>query len=107
MAIFSRKLLKDELSFGLTRLSASENMDTFRGKTTDGSESIELAAGEELSLPNQFLARGIIPQGYWIYKQTGNGLVTAGDTAWTTSAVSLKNHGAATVTVNLLFLARI
>ena len=101
MAKFSSKLPTNELAFVLRNLTASENSDTF--SIVDQS----ISAGTEISLSNKLSGRGIIPQGYWVYKQTGNGLVTAGDTDWTLTTLTLKNHGAASVTVSVIFFSRV
>lgn len=58
-----------------------------------------IAANTEEKYRNELTT---IPSGYIIIKQTGNALVTAGDTAWDSNFVYLKNHdstNSATVTV--------
>ncbi len=83
-----------QLAVGLTKLSFSDNFDSFEFSAT-------LANGESLSHRNS-LTR--IPKGYIIIKQKGNGLITAGDAAWTQDSVNLKNNGPDTVEFTVVFL---
>lgn len=85
-----------ELAVGLLRLSFSENFESFEISGT-------LAAGTEVSYRNSLT---VIPKGYIIIKQKGNGLITAGEAAWTPQTVSLKNHGAVSVEFTAVFLKR-
>ena len=87
--------LAKELSTGLRGLNFDDNFDSFQ-------ISLTLAAGEERdNIRNQLTVE---PTRYIIVFQTGNGLVTAGDAAWTSDYISFKNHGAAQVTVKIIIL---
>lgn len=86
------KLVK-ELGVVLKDLTFSDNFRSFQ--KTD----LALPANTETLVRNEL---NVIPSGYIIIKQTGNALVTAGDTEWTLNNLYLKNHdasNAATVTV--------
>ncbi len=83
-----------QLAVGLSRLTFTDNFDSFEFSDT-------LASGAELTRRNP-LTR--IPKGYIIIKQKGNGLITAGETAWTQDSVTLKNHGPDSVEFTAVFL---
>lgn len=84
------------LTVGLNRLDFSSNFETMEITGT-------LTAGQELSYRNTLTA---VPKGYIILKQKGNGLITAGDTAWSVDSLTLKNHGAVSVEFTVLFFKR-
>jgi hypothetical protein len=84
-----------ELSTGLRNLKFEDNFDSFQ-------VDISLAAGEEKNNIRNQLKN--IPTKYIITFQTGNGLVTAGDTAWNINYISFKNHGSNPVEVKLRVL---
>lgn len=85
--------LKDLFS-GLGRLSFADNFQSFETTVT-------IAAGTEKAIPNylgtQALKRIIV-------RQTGNALITDGDTAWTDNFVYLKNNGSNSVTATVIFM---
>ncbi len=82
-----------ELFIGLYNLTFQDNFNSF---TWTGA----LTTGQELQIPHTFKK---IPSGYIIYKQVGNGVVDAGTTAWTNEVVYLRNNGAVTVTLTVVF----
>ena len=100
MSKFRLSNLKDlskitkELMVGLRALTFLDNFDSFEAEVT-------IAAATEISIRNNLnkQAKYVI-----IGKQTGNGLLTAGDTAWDNNYVTMKNHGAESVTATLIFL---
>lgn len=93
--VFNIKQLVKELRTGLGRLDFLNNFESFEVETT-------IAANTEAKLRNQL---SFIPSRVIIVKQTGNALVTAGDTAWTASYLYMKNHDASnSATVKLLFI---
>lgn len=102
MAKFSRietiqdlKTLLKELATGLRQLSLSDNFESFE-------VVLDLAAGEERNnIRNQLK---IIPTGYILKFQKGNGLVTAGDAEWNLNYISFKNNGSDAVSVRIQVL---
>ena len=84
-----------ELSTGLRNLKIEDNFDSFLVE-------IDLAAGEERNNIRNQLKN--LPTQYIITFQTGNGLVTAGDTDWNLDYISFKNHGSNPVTVKIRVL---
>ena len=93
--VFDIKQLLKELRTGLGRLDFLNNFESFETEVT-------IAANTESKIRNQLT---FIPTRVIITKQTGNALVTAGDTAWTTEFLYIKNHDASnSATVKLLFL---
>lgn len=92
--LFDLKQLLRHLSAGLERLTFEDNFEGFN-------ITVVISAGSELKFRNQL---NFIPTKYIITHQTGNGLITAGDTAWTRDFIYMKNHGAADVTVTLQFM---
>lgn len=61
-----------------------------------------IAANTEAKFRNQL---NVVPTTMIINKQTGNGLVTAGDTSWDANYVYIKNNDASnSVTVTITFL---
>lgn len=92
--LFDLKQLLRHLSAGLERLTFEDNFEGFN-------ITVVISAGSELKFRNQL---NFIPTKYIITYQTGNGLITAGDTAWTRDFIYMKNHGASDVTVTLQFM---
>lgn len=89
------KLVK-ELGVVLKDLNFIDNFTNFQ--VTD----LTIAANTEEKIRNEI---NLIPTKMLIVKQTGNALVTAGDTAWSTNYVYLKNHSATnSATVTVIFL---
>jgi hypothetical protein len=85
-----------ELATGLKRLDFDNNFESF--ETSD----LTIAANTEEKIRNEL--DPAIPTKMVIVKQTGNGLVTAGDTAWTSNYVYIKNNDASnSVTVRVIF----
>lgn len=96
MTQFSANPDKNELLFGLTRLSFEDNFDAFIKK------DLTIAAGAEASVANGLPTRRI-PAYYIILRQTGDSRVIDGDTDWTTDTVYLKNVGSNSVTITVAF----
>jgi len=92
--IFNLAQLKKHLASGLERLSLNDNFQGFE-------ITLVIPASSETKLRNQL---NFIPSKYIVLFQQGNGLVTAGDTAWTRDFLYIKNNGASQVTVKLNFL---
>jgi hypothetical protein len=92
--LFDIKQLIRHLAAGLERLKFEDNFEGFQ-------VTLVISAGSELKFRNQL---NFIPSKYIVLFQQGNGLVTAGDTTWTSDFLYMKNHGAADVTVKLQFL---
>ena len=92
--IFELKQLLKELGTGLSRLDLVENFDSFEVEAT-------IAANTEAAIRNEAT---YIPSRMLIVKQTGNALVTAGDAAWTTNYLYIKNHDSTnSATVKIVF----
>jgi hypothetical protein len=89
-----------ELSFGLTRLTFSDNFESFVV------EDVVIPAGEEKQIAYQ-LPESKIAKHYISLGQTGNGLVTKSSTAWTSRYAYLENHGAEAVTITIVILGAI
>jgi hypothetical protein len=85
--------LTRQLAVDLRNLTFLDNFVAFE-------EEIEIAAGTEVSVRNQL---NLIPTRYIIVSQTGDGLVTKGDTEWTSTRLYLKNNGSNDVTVKVTF----
>ena len=84
-----------ELATGLSRLDFINNFESFEKEVT-------IDANTEKTIRNEL--DPAIPTRMLIVKQTGNALVTAGDTAWSTNFVYIKNHDASnSVTVKIIF----
>ncbi len=84
-----------ELYIGLANLTFGENFKSFTWTGT-------IAAGVDLQIVHPFQR---IPTGYSVHKQVGNGLITAGPTAWTSEVVYLTNNGAVSVDATVIFFA--
>ena len=93
--IFNLKPLIKELATGLSRLDFINNFESFE------TAELTIAATTEEKIRNELSA---IPTKMIITKQTGNSLVTAGDTAWSDDFVYIRNQGSNSVTVKVLFL---
>lgn len=88
------KLVK-ELGVTLKDLSFDDNFDSFTV------ENQAIPANTEIKIRNEMQTR---PTKYLILKQTGNALVTAGDTAWDDNFIYMKNHDAANpATITITF----
>lgn len=86
------KLIK-ELGVIFKDLSLEDNFSSYK------IEDLALPANTETKIRNGL---DHLPTKYIIVKQTGNALITAGDTVWTNDFLYLKNHDAsnsATITV--------
>jgi hypothetical protein len=92
--LFDIKQLLRHLAVGLERLTLRDNFQGFE-------ITLVIPAGTELKFRNQL---NFIPSKYIVLFQQGDGLVTAGDTKWTSDFLYMKNHGAAEVRVKLHFL---
>ena len=92
--IFDLKQLIRHLAPGLERLDFDNNFEGFKA-------TLIIPAGSELKLRNQL---NFIPTEYRITYQQGDGLITAGDTAWSSTFLYMKNHGASQVTVDVRFM---
>ena len=88
-----------DLSVGLLKINFAENFESFRV------DNLIIKNGQEVAIPNQLKtkANNSIPVSRIIVRQLGNGLVTDGTTAWTTSLVYLFNNGPDDVTVSVIF----
>lgn len=86
--------LKRLLDAGLQRLKLDENFQNFQVTVT-------IPNGSEAKIANQLKS---LPKKRIIIRQSGNGLVTDGDTPWDLDNVYLKNHGPADTTITVLFL---
>jgi len=80
--------------YGLGRLDLKENTVSFE-------KTLTIAATTEINFANQLDTK---PSRYIITSQKGNGLVTKGDTLWTNTKLTLKNHGASSVDITVLFM---
>ena len=89
------KSLTKELSTRLRALTFTDNFSSFELDLTIA------ATTEVANIRNQltFTPTRVINLG-----QTGNGLITKGDTAWDGNYLSIKNHGSVEVIVKLLFI---
>ena len=92
--IFDLKQLIKHLAPGLERLSFKDNFDGFE-------VTLIIPASSELKFRNQLK---YIPSEYIIKFQQGDGLITAGDTTWTSDFLYMKNNGGSQVTAKVQFL---
>jgi len=92
--LFDLKQVIRQLATGLERLRFEDNFEGFQ-------VTVVIPAGSEFKLRNQLK---FIPSKYIVLFQQGNGLITAGDSQWTSDFLYMTNHGAAEVTVKLQFL---
>ena len=92
--LFDLKQLIRHLSAGLQRLRFNDNFEGFEA-------TIAIPASTELKLRNQL---SFIPTKYIITQQKGNGLLTAGDTAWSANFIYMKNHGPNSITATVFFM---
>lgn len=85
-----------DLSSGLSKLAFSDNFESF---TT----TVTILAGQELPIRNG-LRSGAIPSGRLIVRSDEGGLaVVDGDATWTRDYLYLKNTGASSGTVTVVF----
>ena len=88
--------LTKELATGLRNITFSDNFTAFE------ESDLTIAANTEAKIRNKLTIK---PTKYIIIYQTGNALVTAGDTAWSDDFLYLKNHDSSnSATVSVLFL---
>jgi hypothetical protein len=85
-----------DLFRGLSRLTVSENLAHFYA-------DVEIAAGDEVSIPNRLGSPDLV---WWPVRATVDNTLVDGDTAFTSSFVSIQNVGASDVTATLLFVRR-
>ena len=83
-----------EMVWGLSKLNFIDNFDSFQAEAT-------IASGSEASVRNKL---GVIPSGYLILRQSGDGVIIDGDTPWTNQLVYLKNTGGSDAKVKVIFL---
>lgn len=89
------KLVK-ELGVVLKDLTFLDNFTSFQKK------DVTIAANTEEKIRNEL---NVIPTKMLIVKQTGNALVTAGDTSWDSNYVYVKNHDSSnSATVTIIFI---
>lgn len=86
--------LVKELAVGLGDLNFADNFRSFE-------KDVTIPATSEARIVNEL---SFIPTKYIITSQTGDGLVTKGDTAWTDDLLYLKNNGSVSVTLTVVFL---
>jgi len=79
----------------LSRLSLTDNFESFEV------QDIEITSGNEVTIGNKLTT---IPSKYIVVGQTGNGVISKGDTQWTAKYLYIKNNGPDTVKVSLIFL---
>lgn len=83
-----------ELGNGLSKLTFEDNFESFEISTT-------ILAGQEVEIPNRL---PVVPSRRIIVRQSGNGLITDGTTAWNASFLYLRNNGGASVTCTVVFM---
>lgn len=86
--------IKRILDTGIQRLRLEENFINFIVTVT-------IPAASELQIPNKLKT---VPTKRIILKQTGNGLVTDGAIAWNKDILYLKNNGAESITITVMFM---
>lgn len=79
----------------LGRLSLIDNFESFEV------QDIEITSGDEVTIGNKLTT---IPSKYIVVGQIGNGVISKGDTQWTTKYLYIKNNGPDTVKVSIIFL---
>lgn len=93
--LFDINKLVRELSVGLRRLDFINNFQSF--EVTDQL----IPANEEIKIRNQLNS---IPTKMIITKQSGNALITIGDTAWDSNYIYIQNNDATNdATVDIIF----
>lgn len=93
---FSSNIGRDELSWGITRLTFIDNFESFIVEKT-------FSAGEELAIRNE-IKNNKIPKYYIVLRQDAEGQIVDGATEWTSDQVYLKNTGSGSVTATIVFL---
>lgn len=88
-----------ELSSLITKINFEENFQSFIIR------DVSIAAGEEVSISNQFKNRypGLVPSGRIIIRQTGDANIIDGDQGWSVDALYLKNPSENNAVVSILF----
>ena len=98
-ALEAAKDLKDlarQLSVGLRKLTIEDNMEILKVK------DVAMTANTEISIDNTLT---FIPSQYILTSQTGNALITKGDTSWTISTLYLKNNDSSNdATITVIFI---
>tara|TARA_Y100000593_G_scaffold86302_1_gene164755 strand:+ start:33 stop:341 length:309 start_codon:yes stop_codon:yes gene_type:complete len=98
-ALEAARDLKDlarQLSIGLRKLTIEDNMEVLK------IEDVSMTANTEVSIDNVLT---FIPSQYIITSQTGNALITKGDTSWTDSTLYLKNNDSSNdATITVIFM---
>jgi hypothetical protein len=79
----------------LGRLSLIDNFESFEV------QDIEITSGNEVTIGNKLTT---IPSKYILVGQTGNGVISKGDTQWTAKYLYIKNNGPDTVKVSIVFM---
>ena len=90
------KTLRD-LAVGLTKLSFLDNFESF-------SVEVTIATGVEIEIRNQLRSQLIPTQRIIVRGKSGTEDIVDGDTEWTNQFVYLKNTGASSATVTVMFL---
>ena len=88
-------MLTKALEIVLSRLSLTDNFESFE------LQDIEITSNTEVTIGNKLTS---IPSKYIIVGQTGHGLISRGDTAWSQQYLYLKNNGPDTVKVSVIFM---
>jgi hypothetical protein len=83
-----------DLFHGLTRLSLTENFPSFEVTTA-------IPSGTEVRIENRLATASLRRL---IVRQSGDGPISDGSTAWTKDFVYLENHGADDVTATVIFM---
>lgn len=88
-------VLIDQLNNGLNKLTLDENVDC------QVIENIIIGAGAEVSIDHKL---GTTPRFHLILKQSGNALITNGQSDWTNKKIYLLNNGANSATLTVCIL---
>lgn len=97
---FSSGLDFSELSFGLTRLSFSDNFEC-------AVKEVTLGTGGETRIPNPLKGIDKIPKYYIPIKKDKAGDVFHGSTAWTNDFIYLNTDAASDLTVTIAFFGEL
>lgn len=93
LSIELKKILRD-LQLGLNELSFQDNFKSF---TT----TVEIGAGVEVAIRHDLR---VVPR-YRVILRSNSHEITDGDTPWDVNFVFLKNNGASSASVTVVFLA--
>lgn len=84
-----------ELENGLRNLRLQDNFNGFLATAT-------IDAGSEYRIANRLKT---VPTGYIILKQSsGDNVITAGDTEWSSEFLYMKNNGTTSATITIFFI---